>query len=451
MMAPVFQQFAEKKPLCVLSRIALEKLFDAKRLDEVFRSKAKWQYHRELLFSQVFELMMSVVLRVKPTVHAAYLDRKEELGVSDQAIYDKLRNLEPGITAALIEDSAKQLTPVIDALQSRHPAWVPGYKAKVIDGNHLAATERRIKELRTKTSGPLPGTVLAVYEQETDLVTKVFLIQDGHAQERSVLDEVLQTVESNDLWIADRNFCTKDFLMGIGQANGFFVVRQHGGLLGTEVGMGSAEVQVEGGKVSEVEYRLSQGETGLGVRRITLALSEETRDRDKVIQLLTNLPDEISAAKIAEVYRKRWTIERRFYEVTQTLNCEPNTLGYPQAALFAFCLALIASNAVALIKASLRAAHDSQAVEDMSHYHMARQIQETLAGMLVVLPPEKWLIYGRMEAAEFAGILRQVAMNVKPENFKKAKRGPKKKPPKKEGDKNTPHISTYKLINKRRP
>lgn len=238
--------------------------------------------------------------------------------------------------------------------------------------------------------------------------------------------------------------------MGIGKAKGFFVVRQHGGLLGKEVGTRTAEVKVESGKVSEVEYRWSQEETEFGVRRITLALTEETRDKDKKIHLLTNLPVEIVAAKIAEVYRKRWTIERRFYEVTQTLECEPNTLGYPQAALFAFCLALIASNAVALIKASLRAVHGDEAVANMSHYHMARQIRETLGGMLVVLPPEKWLIYGEMEAVEFAGILRQVAMYVKPENFKKAKRGPKKKPPKKEGDKNNPHVSTYKLINKRR-
>lgn len=56
---------------------------------------------------------------------------------------------------------------------------------------------------------------------------------------------------------------------------------------------------------------------------------------------------EVKATKVAELYLKHWTIEGRFYEVTQTLDCEPNTLAYPKAALFAFCLALVASNAVA--------------------------------------------------------------------------------------------------------
>jgi hypothetical protein len=39
-------------------------------------------------------------------------------------------------------------------------------------------------------------------------------------------------------------------------------------------------------------------------------------------------------------------------------------LGYPQAALFPFCLALLAYNAVSLITAALRSAHGRQQVHD---------------------------------------------------------------------------------------
>jgi len=426
-MGPVFQKFPEENALCLPNRFPLEILFDAKRLEEVAR-KTSLQYRWDFLFSQAIAMILSLDFRVPALVHVAFHGLKEERGVCDKIISLKTPKLYKGVSGSVISDSAKQMNPIINAFQSRHQACVLSYKAKVKDGNHLAAIERRVKELRTKTSGQLLETVFAADEQEADLVTKVFLIRDSHAQERSVLDEVLLTVETKALLKAERNFCTKDFLKGIVKGNGFYVVHQHGGLLGTDVGIGSAEVQVEGGKVSEGDDRLSQGETGFGVRRITLVLSEETRDRDKLMYLLTNLPDEIPGAMIAEVYRKRWTIARRFYEVAQTLNFEPNTQGYPQAALFAFCLALIVSNALALIKASLCAVHNSQAPEKMCHYHMARQIQEILAGMLVVLPPKNCMIYGQMEPVEFAGIPRQAAMNVKSENFKKAKHGPKKKP-----------------------
>ncbi len=40
-------------------------------------------------------------------------------------------------------------------------------------------------------------------------------------------DEVLPTVEEDDVWIADRNFCTLKFLFGIASGQGYFIIRQH--------------------------------------------------------------------------------------------------------------------------------------------------------------------------------------------------------------------------------
>ena len=91
MLAAAFQPSLEKAPLCVMARLTLESLFRPERLDALFRDTAQVQYERELLFSQVVELMQSVVLRVHPSVHAAYQKRKADLPVSGQAIYDKLQ------------------------------------------------------------------------------------------------------------------------------------------------------------------------------------------------------------------------------------------------------------------------------------------------------------------------------------------------------------------------
>src|SRR3954454_17520523 len=91
MMAAAFAPFVKKAPLCVMARIALENLFDAERLDRLFEQTAERQYHREVLFSQVTGLMLSVGLRVEDSVHSAFKARKDSLGVSDQAVYDKLR------------------------------------------------------------------------------------------------------------------------------------------------------------------------------------------------------------------------------------------------------------------------------------------------------------------------------------------------------------------------
>ncbi len=62
------------------------------------------------------------------------------------------------------------------------------------------------------------------------VVTDVFPCENGHAQERSLFGAVLDTVEAGDLWIEDRNFCTRAFLCEIDKRGAFFVTREHQGL-----------------------------------------------------------------------------------------------------------------------------------------------------------------------------------------------------------------------------
>jgi hypothetical protein len=449
MIPAAFDAFVKETPLCVMARLTLECLFDPERLDALFRQIAQRQYQKELLFSQVVELMTAVVLRVHPTVLAAY--KKSQLPVSDQPLYDKLQCMELDVSAALVADSAVQLAPVLEELGARLPPWLPGYRTRVLDGNHLSATQRRVKELRTTWAAALPGKVLAVYEQEVDLVTQVFLTPDGHAQERSLLDDILPCVQTRDLWIADRNFCTCKFLFGIAAADAAFVIRQHGQLEGRLLGKRRERGRTNTGKVYEQALEITFTGQTRQVRRITVVLDKPTRDGDTEIHILTNLPARaVKATKVAELYLKRWTIEGRFYEVTQTLDCEPNTLAYPKAALFAFCLALVASNAVALLRASLRTVHPPEEVAEMSAYYMALEIQQTYVGMMVALPPEEWLLFRTLTVTDWAAVLRQVAGAVNPKRYRKAHRGPKKPPPPRGKYENGGHVSTHKLIQNRR-
>jgi hypothetical protein len=168
---------------------------------------------------------------------------------------------------------------------------------RVLDGNHLAATEHRLEELRTTWAAPLPGRALVVLEPTSGLATHVFLTPDGHAQERSLLDEVLATVEPDDVWIADRNFCTLKFLATIAAKPAFFVIRQHGTLKCQLRGRPGFQGDSPTGKVYEqtVDVRY-EGQT-IRLRRVTVELNQATRDGDWCLHLLTNLPAEVSAVK----------------------------------------------------------------------------------------------------------------------------------------------------------
>ena len=449
MLPDAFQPFLKDAPFCVMTRATLESLFASERLDELFRSTAQKQYTRELLFSQLVELMTTVVLQQQPSVLAAYRNGIGHITVSDQSVYNKLDGMELGVSAALVRDSAARLAPVIDELNARHASWLPGYRVRILDGNHLSATERRPVELRDAWDSPLPGKVLAVLDQQTGLVTDVVLTPDGHAQERALLDEVLALVGADDLWIADRNFCTLKFLFRIHEARAAFVIRQHGQVEGELAGTRRDVGRTDTGTVYEQDIELGFEGQRRKFRRVSVVLDRPTRDGDTELHLLTNLPPKkATASVVAGLYRRRWTIEGRFLEMAETLNAEPQTLAYPKAALFGFCLALLASNAVALLKAALRAAHGQEAVDTLSVYYAALDIQQVHRGMMIALPAPMWERFRELNAVELATALREMARAIDLPRYRKSTRGPKK-PVARKVYRNGGHVSTHKLLQRR--
>jgi len=449
----VFEPFIKEKPICLMARGVLQRILDPQHIDQLFARTAQRQYTHELLFSALVDLMTRVVLGQEPSVHAAYRQLEDQLPVSDQSVYNKLQHVELAVSAALVRDSALRVAPVIRALRAALPPLLPGYRVRFLDGNHLAATEHRLEELRRTWAAPLPGIALVVLDQQHMTVTDVLLSEDGQAQERSLLDEVYSLVGKGDVWVADRNFCTYGLLWAIKNRGAYFVLRQHGNLKGVPRGPRRSKGRCETGWVYEQRLRLCNdaGEVA-EVRRITVVLDRPTREGDTEIHILTNLPaKKVPAVKVAEVYRQRWTIEGLFFEAAQTLSCEIDTLCYPKAALFAFCLGLLACNAVALLKAALRAEHGEQAVSSqLSAYDMVLEIRQTYTGMMVAIPAVHWSIFQEISDSVLARVLREVARHVLIRRYRKTPRGPKKPPPQRKRYKNGEHVSTSRLLAERK-
>ena len=247
-LSKMFEPFLNQRPICVMARATLERLLDDSRVNELFERVADRQYTQELLFSELVGLLSEVVFGWQPSVHAAYQSKIDEIGVSTTALYKKLDRVETAVSAELVRDSFRQAEPVVRASL---PRWLAGYRVKVLDGNHLSATEHRIEELRSTWAAPLPGKALVVLDQQRMLIRDVFLTEDGHAQERSLFGRVVKTIERNDLWMADRNFCTQPFLCGIAARGGFYLIRQHSQLRGRLVGRRKRVGTTETGVVSE--------------------------------------------------------------------------------------------------------------------------------------------------------------------------------------------------------
>lgn len=450
-LTPLLQRFAERAPLPVMARALLEHHFSATRLDTWFEQVATSQYTRELLFSTVFELMSQVVFRQHDSLRAAYQRALEPIGVSLSAVYDKLKGIEPTTTAALVSDSAARSVALIEQLGGQRQAWLPGVVVKVLDGNCLAGTEHRLAETRRLSEAPLPGKSLAVLDPGLGVITQLVPCEDAYTQERALVDEVLPTVKAGELWLADRNFCTLKILFGIAQQGGWSLIREHQQVPFKTLSALGKRVRIDGGWVREQRIEVSyQGHT-LKLRRLCVDLDEPTRDGDDQIQLWSTLPRKTaSAAQLAELYRKRWTIETAFLKMTVELRCEINTLGYPRAALFGFAVAVVAYNSLAVIWATLRVVHDEQTVDnDISSYHVADEMANMAESLTLIVDAEDWAVFRQVSVAVMASWLLACAANIQLRKYKKAKkRGPKKPPPKRTKSA-SPHVSTARLIAQR--
>ena len=431
----------------------MERLLRSERLDQIFEDFRQRQYSKQLLFSQVVAVMTGVATRVHASVHAAYLDAKDRVGVSVTALYDKLNLLELGTSEALVSETARDAAKVIDAMPAAKIEVLPGFEVFYLDGNHLAATEHRLAELRLTREGPLPGQSLALLDAQRGLIVDLVACEDGHAQERSFLPEMLARIREATVIVADRNFCTSKFLFGLATRGAYFVIRQHASTLTWKLrGRRRCVGRVATGMVYEQGMELHfQAET-LAIRRVTLCLDRPTESGDTEIHMVTNLwAEQATAQQVAETYGTRWTVEGAFQTLTDVLRCEVETLGYPRAALFSFATAVLAYNTYAVVQASLRAAHGAEVIkEKLSGYHLMNDVAATYVGMDIAVPDECWETYRAMTAGTFAKAMTKLAHRVKLARYPKTKRGPKKPQPRKKSGRRNHHISTARLLLKRR-
>lgn len=452
LLAPIFDRFVQRSPVSVMVRGTLEHALPAEALNALFERTAQRQYTQELLFSSLVDLMSLVVCGMQPHIQAAFKDQAERIPVTLKSVYEKLQRVEPGISAELVRFTAQRCAPLILDLDGTREAWLPGYRIKIVDGNHLGASQHRLQETRSQSAAPLPGLSLAVLDPALMMVVDVLLCEDGHAQERSLFPELLTQVEANDVWIADRNFCTADYLQGIADRQGYFVIRHHANLTLAPAGDWGAETETETGWVSErTAWVQRDKQKVIQVRCVRVRLKQRTRDGESEVIVLTNLPEEVTAVVVAELYRRRWTVETMFQELTQYLGCEVNTLGYPKAALFAFCVALVAYNVLAVVKAALRSVHGEAKVEsEVSGYYLALEISRMYAGMMVAIPEEHWEVFQQCSPEEMVCLLRKLAKGIELARYRKQRRSPKKPVPERTYDKNHPHVATAQLLEERK-
>lgn len=446
----VLERFEQQAPASMMARMALEHALPAGWVDEVFEANRQQQYARELLFSTVVELMTLVVLGLRPSLHAA-ARKMDGLPVSLTALYDKVNHTEPGVLRALVQGSAERLAPVMAAMGSC-AAGLPGWRVRILDGNHLRGSEKRLGPLREHRGAALPGQSLVVFDPDAGLVVDLVAWEDAHASERVGAAVLLDQARPEQVWVADRHFCTRTLLDGWDGAGACFVVREHANhprLLGRgewrpcgRTGTGSVQEQAVVVEGHETPWRC-----------IELALDQPTQDGDTTIRLWSNLPATVGAAEVADLYRRRWQVEGLFGRLEAVLHGEIASLGHPRAALLGFAVSVLAHNVLALLARCVEQAHQPPPGEPpfaVSLFHLALHVTSAYGGLLIAVPAEAWPPWHEADPERLANRLLALARHIKPRAVTASKRGPKPKTPKGYVDGKTAraHVATARVLAK---
>jgi IS4 transposase len=430
----VVGRFLKRSPLTVMAHLTLRRALAAPWLDTLFAEHAERQYVRSLLFSTVVDLLASVTFGFRPSIHAAVKAAGASLPVSLTALYDKINRTEPALVRAMVREGAQRLIGVLAALTVGARTGAGRYAVRIVDGNHLPATEKRLKALRGLRGAALPGHTLVVYDPQLGLAIDIVPCEDAHAQERSLTEALLALAAPEQLWVADRNFSTTRLFEGFADRGAVFIVRQHAR---SPVVLVSGSPHRAGrtatGRVEEQAVTMTRSDgQPLSLRQVRVHLAAPTQDGDTVLVLLTNVPArQLTARAIAEHYRGRWTIEGMFGELEAALAGELRTLGQPKAALFAFGLAVLAFNVLQVVRRAVEATHTIDGeVPAVSSYHVAVEIRATYQGFAIATDDTNWAPWDTLSDLRFAAVLRKIAAGLDIATVRKSRRAPKKPAPK---------------------
>jgi IS4 transposase len=442
----------EISPVTVLVRCVLEWTFPDSRLQALYEQAPRC-WTRELTIQALFRLVTEVVAGARNAVHAAYQADQARphpsIPVSAEAVYGKLGRMPHEFGSLLVRASAEQLLPLVSQAQPREFPGLKGYRVRIIDGTDLGGTEHRLAVLRGIRAAGLPGRMVVSYDWATGLCCDAAASEDAYTSERVLVDEILERAAPKDLLVMDRYYCTVPVMQVLHGRKAHFLIRaDERNLRCRTTGRRKSAGRVATGKVYEQTLGIEDTQTGecFEVRRLTLVLDEPTADGDTEVRLLTNLPPSISALRIVELYRERWTLERHFDFLKNCLHGEIESLGKPNAALFMMCMALVAGNALAVVRQAIRTIHGQTELEQLSGYYLADELAKNDHAIEVLVPEKQWRKLRALPVPAFWHWCQRVAQAIRPRAFRKHPRGPKRPPTKRASGKRRHHYSTQRLL-----
>lgn len=299
--------------------------------EQVFEEVRTEERRREVTLLMLAHFWTAVVLRAPASLtHALQVARGQEgrglgypaIPASDQAFFQRSQDLRPEFFEAILRAFLEAVRPQAPAVfAAEHRSVIERFAGVLcVDGSKADAVAHRLKITWRSRARLLPGAILAFYDLPRGILRDLVFDPDAKGSEFRRAQRQLDSIERDTLVIGDRGFGVAKFFTELGPRGLWALVRRFGPVKVEDLELIS-RWQTPEGELEDFRVQVGPG-GGRSEPKQTLRLLRLVRAGRKRIELLTNVldPARLSAREALDLYRRRWTVERLFFDLKEVLN-----------------------------------------------------------------------------------------------------------------------------------
>src|SRR5262245_43790080 len=300
-----------------LTKALCEEVFDERRIGE---RRRVWTLHVMARF------WLAVILRAPRSLRQALDEARCGTGgyplveSAPEAFFERAQGMRWELFAGLLDAfTTSVLADHAAAFEHDMRRALPVFpEVWIVDGSRLDAVAHRLKVLWDERTVVLPGSLLVLYDLYRGVPRRVRFAEDACAAEVPALQSELDRIPAGTLLLCDRAYCSHRLFGDLTQRGIWALARC------------TRAIRIQ------TQSQLSQADHDAGVLRDTLVVAG-TRQREserqhlrliewrragQTIALLTNVldPAKLPAAAAIALYRRRWKVERMFYDLKEVLD-----------------------------------------------------------------------------------------------------------------------------------
>ncbi len=296
--------------------------------EAVFQKHRQGERDRKWTFRAVCLFWTAMILRHPPSLEHGVEETRKGRGrdklwprvqATARAFFKKAANLRPQLFQALYEAFTEKVLPRASVA---YASWMkPLLKTfpdiLIVDGSHLDAICHQLKILRKTPSVILPGCVTVFYDLFRGISRKVLFYPDAARAELPRALDALGWIAKGALLLGDRLYASVQYFHLLASLSIHGLFRRNGTLSVRRIKVLSRRQ----GSRALLEDILVRVGCGAGCPTITLRLIRY-RCQGRRLDLLTSVLDlhQLPAEQAVALYGLRWSIERMFLDIKETLD-----------------------------------------------------------------------------------------------------------------------------------